>query len=293
MTVSANRIALGTAQIGLSYGVANRQGKVDSVAAAAIVRRAVDCGVTTLDTAIAYGDAEATLGGIGVGGLDIVTKIPPLPSDVIDISRHVVGLVDASRLRLRVDRLFGVLMHRANDLLESRGDRAWTALMDLKARGLVDKIGISVYSPEEIAAVVHRWPVDLVQAPLNVLDRRLESSGWIEGLAARGMELHVRSAFLQGLLLMDADSRPAKFARWGQTWSAWHRWLADSGLTAMAACLGHALSFPQIRRVVVGVDSVHQLEEILGASKTSMQRAPGELAVDDLQLIDPTNWPRL
>ena len=131
---------------------------------------------------------------------------------------------------------------------------------------------------------------DLVQAPLNILDRRLVGSGWARRLREQGTEVHVRSAFLQGLLLMAADQRPEKFARWRTSWFEWTRWLGETGLTPLQACLGYALGVEEVDKVVVGVDSVKQLQEILVASHTVLPSLPNWPHPIDTDLINPGRW---
>jgi aryl-alcohol dehydrogenase-like predicted oxidoreductase len=284
------KLALGTAQFGLEYGIANREGQVTVDAAASIVRIARLAGVDTLDTAAAYGDSEARLGTIGVTDWRVVSKLPPLPEPCDDIPGRVVACARGSLTRLKVPRLYGLLLHRPDQLLGPGGDRLFDALQQLKAEGLVRKIGVSIYDPSELDALWSQFPCDLVQAPFNLLDRRLVTSGWLTRLAAEGVELHVRSVFLQGLLLMSRESRPAAFRRWGPVWANLDRWLDEAGLTPLEACLRDALSIPEVGRVVVGVDAEVHLAEILRAADGSNPEVPAGLSTDDIDLINPARW---
>ena len=135
--------------------------------------------------------------------------------------------------------------------------------------------------------------LDLVQAPLNILDRRLIESGWATRLKSRGVELHVRSTFLQGLLLMPADQRPVKFLRWQPLWTEWARWLDETGLTPLQACLGYVLGIEEVDKVVVGVDSVSQLNEVLGVTKSVLPNLPNWPQPIDPFLINPSQWSQL
>lgn len=130
-----------------------------------------------------------------------------------------------------------MLLHCPEQLLsEQHGKPLLKALQQLKTQGITRKIGVSVYGPEELDRLMDEMPFDLVQAPLNILDRRLVESGWARRLKDQGTEVHVRSAFLQGLLLMTPDQRPEKFARWRPVWSEWSRWPGKAGLTPLQAC---------------------------------------------------------
>jgi aryl-alcohol dehydrogenase-like predicted oxidoreductase len=163
----------------------------------------------------------------------------------------------------------------------------------VKARGLVRKIGVSIYDPCELDRLCASFAFDLVQAPFNLLDRRLIASGWLARLADQGTELHVRSIFLQGLLLMPRERRPPAFARWDALWRVFHTWLDEAGVTPLQACLRDALSHDGISRVVVGVDSRTQLTEILDAAGGEAPPVPDALETADTDLLNPAQWPAL
>jgi aryl-alcohol dehydrogenase-like predicted oxidoreductase len=282
------RIALGTAQFGMPYGIANAVGRVQPDECAAILALGSANGVDTIDTAIAYGDSERVLGEVGVGPFRVVTKLPAVPDDVKDTGAWVERMVASSLRRLRTDRLFAVLLHRPAQLLDSRGDALYHALCDLKAQGLSSCIGISIYGPEELEVTSSRYPLDIVQAPLNVFDRRLERSGWLQKLAASGVEVHLRSVFLQGLLI--TSELPAAFAPWRSLHERWSGWTQAAGVTRVQACVQYALSVSGVARVVVGVDSIAHLRQILDAATAACPIPPDDISTTDLDLIDPSRW---
>lgn len=293
LSPTTQRLAIGTAQFGLAYGIANQSGQVPIDDAKSILDLSQKSGIDTLDTAITYGDSESRLGSIGVRGWNVVSKLPAIPHGCTDVGQWVESTVAESLRRLRLDRLHGLLLHRPLQILEPRGDRLYRALLQLRDAGIVAKIGISIYDPMELDALLGSYPVDLVQAPFNLLDHRLLESGWLCRLADSGVELHTRSVFLQGLLLMPASARPKKFDRWTSVWSKWDQWLCETGITPLQACLGHALSFPEINKIVVGVDSADQLNALLAVSAGEAFAPSVDLAVSDLGLINPQNWGQL
>jgi aryl-alcohol dehydrogenase-like predicted oxidoreductase len=275
----------------LPYGIANQSGQIGREEAGQILALARDGGVDTLDTAIAYGGSEVCLGAIGTKGFKVVTKLPAMPDGVADIGAWVDDQVQASFNRLKVDSVYGLLLHRSQQLVGAQGRPMVQVLERLKAEGAVQKIGVSIYAPQELDAISQGCAIDLVQAPLNLIDRRLVTSGWLERLHDRGIEVHCRSAFLQGLLLMPRAAIPAKFERWAHVWNAWHDGLARTNITATAACLRYPLSLPQIDRVVVGVDSAAQLRELIAIAQSP---APPQdwpaLVCEDENLINPSQW---
>ncbi|HIF58268.1 MAG TPA: aldo/keto reductase [Rhodospirillales bacterium] len=285
-----NKIALGTAQFGLDYGIANKIGRVQKAGAAEILELAKSLCIDTLDTATAYGESEKALGSVGVEGWQVISKLSALPVDIVDVDGWIEGQVYDSCQRLKVDNLYGLLLHRPVQLVEARGEEIRNALYKLKQNGWVKKIGVSVYEPAELDPIFSMMKVDLVQAPFSIVDQRLAESGWIKRLQDKGCELHVRSVFLQGLLLMSSEQRPSQFGRWEALWDTWDAWLKETGLTALEACLRYVLSIEGISKVVLGVESASQLKEIFIASSGSLPAIPGNLALCDKELLNPALW---
>lgn len=287
---SSRSIALGTAQFGLTYGIANTTGQVSRDESAAILSLAKQRGIDTLDTAIAYGESESVLGDIGILGWKIISKLPPLPDSECDIAGWVERQVNGSLQRLKVNRLHALLLHRPAQLMECHGNELYSALVTLRRQGVVEKIGISIYEPSELDQLTPYMHFDLVQAPFSLLDTRIVDSGWTDRLANIRSELHVRSVFLQGLLLMAPGSRPSQFARWQSLWVAWHGWLEQYELTPLQACLRYALNTSGISKVVLGTDSVDQLKQILLAMDGDLPPIPESLKVRDPLLLNPALW---
>lgn len=288
---SDNKLAIGTVQFGLSYGISNQSGQVDFDEASAIVDQCRHQGIQCLDTAIAYGNAESVLGQIGIQDFEVVTKLPAVPERIDDIASWMVNQVSESLDRLNMERLHGLLLHNAEQLFSKRGSKIWEALCHIKNLDLANKIGISVYAPKELDELPYSGELDLVQLPLNVLDRRMEQSGWLGRLNQQGTEVHSRSAFLQGLLLMGQNQRPKFTERWADTWEQWTAWLDSHRSTALQACIQYPQALPEVSRVVVGVTSKQELLEIVKASQAQAPSAPVELSCDDVDLINPARWP--
>lgn len=277
----------------MPYGIANQAGKVPSTEVKAMLHFALANHIDTLDTAIAYGDSEICLGEVGTYGFKMVTKLPELPDGCINVSTWVQQHVNASLSRLGATKIYGLLLHRPEQLLRSNGTALYQALQTVRDNGQVEKIGVSIYSPSELTALTPHYGFDLVQAPFNLVDRRLSSTDWLRRLKDDGVEVHTRSAFLQGLLLMAQADRPVKFSPWDSLWRRWHRWLAEHAVSAVQACLGFPLSFPEIDRVIVGADDLNQLAQIVGAANSQLIGELPDLQCDDENLIDPSNWSKL
>jgi aryl-alcohol dehydrogenase-like predicted oxidoreductase len=287
------KFALGTVQFGLTYGVANRSGRISDAEARAILIEAGQYGFDTLDTAIAYGDSERILGDLGIDRWRVVTKLPAVPVSCGDVVSWVQDEIRQSMERLRVGQLHGVLLHRPSQLLQSNGDDLYKGLQRIKDQGLTRKIGVSVYEPEELDQLLNSFDLDLVQAPLNLMDRRLVDSGWAKKLKDANIELHTRSAFLQGLLLMPAHERPLKFKRWVDVWAVWDDWLLQVNLTPLEACLRYLNSVHEIDRIVIGVDTANHLRQIVKASQGFLKSMPNFREHLDTRLFNPAAWSEL
>ena len=284
------KIALGTVQFGLEYGVANQKGQVFEYEAKKIIEYAKEHNIDTIDTAIGYGDSEQCLGSIGVKNWEIITKIPEIPQNCKDINSWIDDQFMESLNRLKVNNVKGLMLHQPMQLVDSIGQEIWLKMKDLKKNNLVDKIGFSIYDPEELDKLYDDFHPDIIQAPFNIFDQRLETSGWLEKLHNSGVEVHIRSVFLQGLLLISAKDRPIEFKRWAYLWKILDKWLAEEGLTPLEACIGFANANEYISHIVVGVDSKSQLKQILEASDKVLDFFPSSIITTDQSLINPSNW---
>jgi aryl-alcohol dehydrogenase-like predicted oxidoreductase len=287
--MSQMRLALGTAQFGLAYGIAGRGGAVPEKEVRAILEEAAARGLRTLDTAAGYGDIETRLARLSAGlPLDFVSKVPAIPAELApaQAAEFAVGAAARSRDRLG-PALRGLMLHRAQDLAGERGAAIWPVLERWSAaEGVV--IGASCYTPDEAGEIVERHRIGLLQLPGNALDQRIARSVHRAGFAR--CEVHLRSAFLQGLLLMPPEQVVRRLPAAVEPVRRWHAWADRQGLRPLEAALSVVKSFSSVSVVVVGVDSLAQWQVIADAwSRTQAIEAP-ELAVDIPAVIDPRLW---
>ena len=250
-------------------------------------------GIRLLDTAAAYGDSEAKLGACGMHRWSVITKVSSL-RDRDDASLGAVARESVLRSleKLGSEKLHAVLAHDHYDAVGDRGRRFYEALAPLAESGLIDKIGVSIYEPDDMSGI-DVTNAQIVQAPLNVLDQRLLRSGVANRLSAAGGELHARSVFLQGLLLLPAAARPASFAPWLEKLGRFDSHVESSGLDPATVCLGFVASQSVIRRCVVGVETVDQLIKVMDAFQAGNGQVSDDLEMlrsDDAGLIDPRQW---
>jgi aryl-alcohol dehydrogenase-like predicted oxidoreductase len=282
-------LALGTVQFGMLYGVAGGKSLPTNDEVRAILELAYERGITMLDTAPAYGDIEARLGSL-CGNLDfkIVSKIPALPKglDALRAAQWAVESARSSRARLG-HRLYALLFHRAEDLLDAQGNAVFEAIATWATAENVF-IGASGYEAPIVRSLIESKRISIAQLPGNALDQRIGAV--LERLNKPKPELHLRSAFLQGLLLLPFDEAvrlvPAAFVALQQ----WHQWLRLRGMTALQGALSVVKAFEDVRTCVVGIDNIDQLSELLDAWREAQPIRAGELASYDPQSIDPRMW---
>jgi aryl-alcohol dehydrogenase-like predicted oxidoreductase len=284
------RLALGTAQFGMNYGIANSEEKKSIDEVREILDRAKLSGIDTLDTAISYGDSEKILGSIGVNDWRIISKLPAIQPNLEDISGNVERIFQNSLKTLKIEKMHGFILHDSKQLVSRHGEWIYRTLADLKQQGLIEKIGVSIYSPATLDELVPHYDFDIVQAPFNILDQRMLSSGWMTRLRSMNTELHVRSIFLQGLLLMNSKDRPYYFNKWAKLWRRLEEWLRESKLMPLDACVRFINQFEKINQFIVGVDNKEQLAQIILASEMPPLKVPDYLISDDEDLINPSNW---
>jgi aryl-alcohol dehydrogenase-like predicted oxidoreductase len=295
--LSIRKLGLGTVQFGLAYGVTNARGQVPTAEVDAIVGAALAAGIDLFDTAAAYGDSESALGhALGShGNVRIVSKLPALAGDRIGAAEidHCRTVLQRSLARLRRPSIHGLLLHAPDDLRKPGAERLVAFLRDVKSAGAVVRIGISAYDRAQIELALDRLPLDAVQVPVSLLDQRLLQDGTLARLKSRNVEVHARSAFLQGALLAEPSSLPDHFAPHRDRLTAVGTAAERGGLSRLALCLRFVLDQPVIDRVIVGVTGVAELQQILAAAADPAPLPEGlaALAGDDPRLVNPALWP--
>ena len=286
-----SKLVLGTANFGLHYGLANRVGKVSQNELIKVLSICRGVGIEFIDTAQAYGDSESRLGALcDDGHFKMITKISSgLDSGFFE--KRVTQLVLQSCKRLNQSNLYAIMLHDPEVLFGESANKIISDLIFLKDQNIVSKIGVSIYSPDILDNILKLLDIDIIQAPFNIFDQKILASGWSKKLKERGVEIHTRSVFLQGLLLMKQNNLPAYFKNnWPVHFDTWYGFLRDNRIHALEVALKFALQQDWIDKIVVGVDSVAQLETLLAIEKSSKSIDFPLLGCDDPKLINPSKW---
>lgn len=289
------KIGLGAAQFGLDYGVSNRGGQTYQQEVEKILAVAATNGVDMIDTAASYGDSEAVLGRALTSNNEfkLITKTRSFAGKAIteDDAQELEKTFRCSLEKLGRSSVYGLLVHQADDLLCRGGDMLMERMKVLQGAGLVKKIGISVYSAEQIDRLLANYDFDLIQLPVNLLDQRLIKSGHLVKLKARNVEIHARSVFLQGLVLMPPETLPLFFKPIRAHLETCRRAFDAKGISPLMAALAFASGVYELDAIICGVNDHAQLEGICAAARATTDIADfGQFALDDEVFLNPANW---
>ena len=292
------QLCLGTAQFGLAYGITNAVGQVSEEAVAQLLAQAERNGICWLDTAQAYGTAEAVLGrNLPFSHrFQIISKLSAqrrLRFSAQDAEAWEQAYL-LSCQKMRVPGLHSLLLHTPADLRKPGGQYLEDWLLGLRQRGLVQRIGVSIYTAEDLEGVNPEL-LDVVQLPLSLFDQRLLQDGTIASLRASGTLIHARSLYLQGLLLTPAGQWPG----WVSPKVRAHQQALESlavhrGCRLIDLALGFARHQMDLEAVVLGLCSVQELNELQAAwlAKTPWEGSEWRTwALKDPTIVDPRHWP--
>jgi aryl-alcohol dehydrogenase-like predicted oxidoreductase/RimJ/RimL family protein N-acetyltransferase len=289
-----NKLALGAVQFGMQYGISNVLGKVQFDKVKLILEEAYNKSIRFIDTAPLYGDSESVIGNLTENSeWNIITKIPKVQGSVIDNASifNIKSTFESSLINLRRPSIYGLLAHSCDDLFKVGGMSMYKFMRDLKDQKKVKKIGVSVYSFKQIHTVLKNFDIDLIQVPINIFDQRLLKSGVLEELKDRGIEIHARSIFLQGLLLANTHDLPKYFRPFNDRFDKFEDIAKSLSMTKLGLSLAFVNSIPQIDRIIFGIDSLNHLHQILYESNKYVDISDfTNLAVNDERLLNPGLW---
>jgi len=284
-----SKLAIGTAQFGLNYGI-KKEREINLKEIRKILKCAKKNKINTLDTAYAYKNAETKLGIIGVNEWNIISKIPSIPKKIVDEKKWIYSIFLKSLKNLRVSKINTILIHDSSTILNKiNGDRIYQTLDELKKNKLVKNIGCSIYCPSELNKLIKRYNFDVVQAPFNIFDRRILTSGLSKVLEKRKIELHLRSIFLQGLLLIEQNNLTKKFSKYKKKLSIFHKWAKKNEITYLRACLS-IVSQIKFQKLIVGLHNHAQLKDIIYSCSQNSKPVPNFYVKKNDALINPRRW---
>lgn len=294
------KLVLGTVQFGMDYGV--QGGKCPSMADVdEILLYAETHGIHYFDSASAYGAAERVLGDYirrctdSSDQIKIISKLSAsalkeVPSDVWE-ETILKNAKDSTKV-LGIQRLEAYLFHDASCIYNKEAVRALAGVVDA---GLAEKVGVSIYSPEEAVKALEYEEIRIIQIPYNVFDQRLDQCGFFEKAGQKDVEIYARSSLLQGLVMMNPDKLPEKVRFAADYIRKFHRICREYDVLPLRGAVGYVLSHPAIDYIVFGVDNKKQLKEYIamqeeGIPKGMRNRLKDEFANVEEKLVNPVLW---
>ncbi|WP_411287842.1 bifunctional regulator KidO [Phenylobacterium sp.] len=288
MTSPLTKLGLGSGQFGLDQQTAVR-GRPRDAEARDILSIAARSGLGVLEVGRHAPSAEVTLGQVlprpNPFRLTITTVRPDRGADFAE------GEIRAQLRRLNVDQVDAILAPSVTDLFSPLGPQLWDRLRALRDAGLTKKIGVSAYSSDDPVGFAKRFKPDVVQAPASLLDQRMLIDGTLAELAGMGIEVHLRSIFLNGLLFLPPDRAPHHLKAAAGRISRARRLIAEGRSDPLQAALGFALSRPEASVVLVGVASAAEMSAVVAAALSPPPDLDwDEMAIDDPAALDPRAW---
>ena len=285
-----NKIILGSANFDQTYGIKKnfvRRGEIKKLFNLALKNK-----IRTIDTSPLYNKSEKIIGSLNNNRFKIISKIPKPPKSIKrkNIQKWLKKNVMISLKNLKIKKFDCLLLHNANSLLSKNGGEIYKSIRNMKITGLTNKIGISIYDFNLLNKILKKFKFNLIQAPFNILDPRLVEKGWLKKLKKRKIEVHVRSIFLQGILLLKHNQLPKKLKKLNNKWIVWEKWLRKNKFSSLQACLSFVLSQRQLDGIVVGCNNTSQLNQILKSKQLKNNFSLPNLNIKNKKLIDPREW---
>ncbi len=285
----ANKLGIGTLQFGQKYGIANKEGKVKTSEVKKIKTLAENNFINIIDTANVYGDSEKRLGKLNFSKFKLVSK---LPVSVPPKNRFswVLASIKKSLRNLKVDKIYCMHVHNTKYLLDKNGHQIYNGLKIAKEKGIIKKIGVSIYTVQELKKIISKYEIDLVLIPFNIFDQRTLKSNILKELKSKNIEIHTRTTFLQGLLLLKKNEVPSKFYKYQKYFSNFDRLQKKLKLSKFEICLRYALSNKYIDKVVVGMDNSKQFKMLIKSAGYLKTKISSVDASKEINLINPAKW---
>ena len=286
------KLIIGTANWGQNYGALGTNKRLSTDKLKTLIQLLKEKNIDTLDTSLLYGDAVNRIMNYCDQKFQIYTKFAAnLESNTQGFVFKNRALISKAITKFPNQTVHGLYVHNVEAIFSPNFHKLVDLLQEVKEKYKNLKIGISVYSNNEIEEVLKVWTPDIIQLPVNLFDRRLINSGALYKLKDRCVEIHARSIFLQGILLAERSDLPAVFDRWTENFEKLEQWCLDKNISKTAICLSFVHNLQWVDRIVLGVNDGGQLVDILNSKLLDSQKGISKLAVHDSdKLLDPRTW---
>lgn len=282
------KIIIGTANFVKGYGINNSKG-LNLEQINNLNKFTSKNFIKEIDTAFSYKGVEKLIGKSKFKNYKIYTKIPEIKLSQFH-KKFVSRIVNKSLQRLGKRKLYGVFFHGAKNLMSIKGDKFYKDLLIFKKRRIIKKIGVSVYSPTELKSVIKKYKFDMVQIPINIFDRRFLKKNFLKKIKDKSIEIHARSVFMQGILLQNNNNRNNFFKNWKKLFLKWDNWNNNCQSKKVETCLNFFKNLKYIDKLVVGVSSIQEIQEIINVLKNNKKSFPRKIFSYSKKLLEPRLW---
>ena len=283
-----SKLILGTANFSPGYGINNSNGlNVRMINSLNKVMK--NNNIKELDAAYSYQGVEKKIGLSILRKYEIYSKVPEIKTKKVN-KNFTKRIIDKSLANLKKKNIKGIFFHSVKNLKSESGLKIYSYLVSLKKKGIIKKMGISVYSPTALKSAIKKFKFDMIQIPINIFDRRFLYKNLLKKMKNRGIEIHVRSIFLQGILLCNIDNLPKYFKTWKNLFIKWENWNFDNKKKKIETCLNFLNNQRYIDKLVIGVNNARQLEEIIKILKKNKKKFPRKIYSDNKKLLEPRLW---
>jgi aryl-alcohol dehydrogenase-like predicted oxidoreductase len=282
------KIIIGTANFVKGYGINNSKG-LNLEQINNLNKFTSKNFIKEIDTAFSYKGVEKLIGKSKFKNYKIYTKIPEIKLSQFH-KKFVSRIVNKSLQRLGKRKLYGVFFHGAKNLMSIKGDKFYKDLLIFKKRRIIKKIGVSVYSPTELKSVIKKYKFDMVQIPINIFDRRFLKKNFLKKIKDKSIEIHARSVFMQGILLQNNNNRNNFFKNWKKLFLKWDNWNNNCQSKKVETCLNFFKNLKYVDKLVVGVSSIQEMQEIINVLKNNKKSFPRKIFSCSKKLLEPRLW---
>ena len=282
---------MGTANFNYNYGINRKNQNFSLKSLKKILNFAYKNKIKNIDTASVYSGVEKKLGKLNLNKFKISSKLKKIPNNCKNIKKRIFNEINDSINNLNVKKIEHFFLHHPQDLINKKTKyEVYKSLTQAKKLGLIKKIGISIYSFQELNKIINKFKVDIVQIPYSLFDRRFEII--MRKLRNKKIHIQARSIFLQGLLLSDYNDLPKKFLKFNHL-KKFENWIKKNKITRIQAAVSFVKQMKLIDSYVIGFNNLQQLKEIYLLFKTKNKKFPKNISSNNINLIDPRKWKKI
>lgn len=291
--MTINKICIGSANFGMEYGLDKKSPllKKDIKEIFEFLKKE---NTIYIDTAANYKNSEIIIGKYSTKKFKIITKIKKIPKGVNDLEKWLKNEIYTSCKKLRVNKIYGLLVHDTQDLKNKKKAKKIYKTFDiLKKSKIIEKIGLSIYNPNELDLYLKNYNFEIVQAPLNIFDRRIINSGWLKKINEKGIEFFARSIFLQGLLIKDINKIDKFFSPYKKKFEKFENWTQKLNISKVEACIRFVNSYREVDKVIVGINNRMHFFENYKFLKKDKLIVPNSLEIKSGKILNPKLWKKV